>query len=157
MDNLFQMNEPYEKYDYILSYPLESDLMALDSKCSHAQNCYAICDNKIKHIDKVITIKNMIECLFFLYVDFGEQTWDDKYWFFIGKLKKDGLYFMYESGCSGTGFGFGEESTLYLSKKPELLTTYGLTNKHRDLITKNINESRFTCPPSDHLWLSYKL
>jgi hypothetical protein len=83
MDNLFQTHEPCEKYDYILSHPLESDLLALNSdNFCHTQNCYAICHDKIKHINKVI-IKNMIECLFFLYVDFGEQTWDHKYWFLL--------------------------------------------------------------------------
>jgi hypothetical protein len=61
---------------------------------------------------------------------------------------------MYESDCCGTGFGLGSKSTLYLSKNPELLTAYGLTNKHRDLITKNIKEFRFTCPKEDHLWIS---
>lgn len=156
MDNLFQTHKPYEKYNYILSYPLESERKALlePNRYYHTQNCYAICNDKIKHIDKGVIIKNKIECLFFLYVDFGEKTWDDKYWFFIGKLKEE-VYFMYESDCCGTGFGLGSKSTLYFAKKPELLTTYGLTDKHRDLITKNIEEMRFTCPNEDHLWLTF--
>lgn len=154
MDKLFEIHEPYDKYDYILAYPLDSEEMALyPDKHYHTQNCYAICDDKIKCIEKVVIIKNMIECLFFVHVDFGEEMWDDKHWFFIGQLK-NGLYFMFESDCCGTGFGLGSKSTLCLSKKPELLTTYGLTNKHRDLITNNIEQMRFTCPNKNAYFLN---
>lgn len=45
---------------------------------------------------------------------------------------------MYESGCSGTGFGLGSTSSLFMSKSHELLYNHSLTDKHRNLITKNI-------------------
>ena len=145
MDYLFKEYCFYEEYKNILFGPLEADCKSVNGGYCHYQKCYFINFNTIKHVNKCMLIKDKIECLYFVYIDFGEKQWDDKYWFFVGKLTND-LYFAYESDCCGTGFGLGSSSSLYLSKTPELLYTYGLTNKHRDLINSNINISqRFNC------------
>ena len=67
------------------------------------------------------------------YLKICKYEYDDKYWFFIGKLENN-LYFSYEIGCSGTGFGLGETSLIHFSKTKELLLLYGLTDKHRNLV-----------------------
>ncbi len=141
---LFEKHCSYEQYKHVLLEPLEADIMALNpDKYYHKQKCFSFIhsevDNNIKYINKVIIIKDIIECLFFIYTDFGEKKWDDKYWFFIGKLN-NGIYFIYESDCCGTGFGLGSTSTLYLSKSKNLLYVYGLTNKHRELLNNNIHK-----------------
>lgn len=145
MDSLFKEYHYYEEYKNILLEPLNADeTLNIDKKYyCHTQNAYFITDNTINHINKVILIKDRIKYLFFLYTDFGETEWDDKYWFFVGKLN-NGIYFMYETECNGTGFGLGTQSKLYLSKKPEYLIKYSFTNKHRDLINYNIYK-RFIC------------
>ena len=134
METLFQNSCSFEEYKYILEAPLEADLQSvfIDSYC-HEQYCCAITGDKIKHINKLIIIKDKIECLYFIYINFGEKKWDNKYWFFIGRLNNQ-IYFAYESGCCGTGFGLGSKSSLYLSKTQELLCKYGLTDKQRELI-----------------------
>lgn len=71
--------------------------------------------------------------MFFIYVDFGEDKWDDKYWFCIGKTKND-LYFSYESKCSGTGFGLGSTTKNYYTKDKNTLLKYGIENIHRTFI-----------------------
>jgi hypothetical protein len=144
MDNLFKNYSSFDEYKYILIEPLNADLLTQDKSVCHTQKVYMITNKKINYLDnKVILIKDNIICLFFIYTDFGQKMWDDKYWFFIGKLNND-IYFSYESGCSGTGFGLGSTSTIYFSKTPELLCSYGLTNKQRDLIINNIDK-RFIC------------
>lgn len=142
MDNLFEEYASYEEYKNVLLEPLNADEKINKDEYCHYQKAYFITDDKIIPIKKVVLIKDIIECLYFLYTDFGYSEWDDKYWFFVGKLNK--IYFMYESGCNGTGFGLGSESTLYLSKTPEYLIKYGFTNKHRNLIVNNIHK-RFIC------------
>lgn len=145
MDNLFEEYAHYEEYKNILLQPFTADeTLNINKYYAHTQNAYFITDTNINHINKVILIKDRIKYLFFLYADFGEIEWDDKYWFFVGKLN-NGLYFMYETKCSGTGFGLGTQSGLYLSKKPEHLIKYSFTNKHRDLINNNIYR-RFIYP-----------
>lgn len=145
MDNLFNDYDSYDKYKNVLSEPFNADdTMIIDQNYSHTQKIYLIDDNKITPIDKLISIKNIIDCLFFLYTDFGEFDWDDRYWFFVGKLY-NGFYFMYETKCNGTGFGLGTEATIYFSKIPQYLIKYGFTDKHRELIVNNIHK-RFICP-----------
>lgn len=146
MDTLFDVSASYEEYKNVLVEPLYADYKSTRlnrnyETYAHCQNSFIISNNAIKQVHKCALIKGHITCLYFIYVDFGKK-WDNKYWFFIGKLDND-IYFMYESGCCGTGFGLGSKSTLYLSKTPELLCKYGLTDKHRDLISNNIDK-RFT-------------
>lgn len=145
MDNLFEEYTSYEEYKNVLLEPLNADeKKTVDEHYCHFQKVYFITDDKIKHIDKIVLIKDIIKCLYFIYIDFGYKEWDDKYWFFVGKLNNE-IYFTYESDCNGTGFGLGCESTLYFSKTPEYLIKYGFTNKHRELIINNI-QRRFICP-----------
>jgi hypothetical protein len=144
MDNLFNEYAYTEEYKNIIVEPLNADeMLNANKRYCHTQHAYFITDNAINHINKVILIKDRIKYLCFLYTDFGEKEWDNKYWFFVGKLN-NGIYFMYETICCGTGFGLGAESKLYLSKKPEYLIKYSFTNKHRDLIKNNIHR-RFIC------------
>lgn len=144
MEKLFEEYSSFDKYKCILLEPLEADFIPNSNDYCHEQKCYVLTSDKIKHINRIALIKDNIECLFFVYVDFGQQIWDKKYWFFVGKLK-NGIYFVYESGRSGTGFGFGETSQICLSKMPDVLCKYGLTDKQRDLIINNISK-RFICP-----------
>jgi hypothetical protein len=98
MDNLFTEYAYYEEYKNILLEPFNADeaLNRGDKRHCHDQNAYFINDNKINHINKVTLIKDTIKYLFFLYTDFGETEWDDRYWFFVGNLN-NGIYFMYET------------------------------------------------------------
>ncbi len=148
MDGLFENSYSYEEYKNVLKEPLEADRKQnknyFDWNSSneekglweHYQKCYAITEKQIKLIEKRIIIIDLICCLYFIYVDAKSDSFDNKYWFFIGKLK-NGVYFLYESKCDGTGFGFSEESYLYLAREPDLLVKFGLTNKQRDLINKH--------------------
>jgi hypothetical protein len=139
MNSLFQNIFFYVDYENILAEPLNADETLIDPNINcHEQKAYAIQTDKIKSIDKRIIIKNSIECLYFIYVDTKLNYYDDKYWFFIGKLK-NGIYFSYESGCCQTGFGLGSKSSLYLAKEQDHLITYGLTNKQRELINQHKN------------------
>lgn len=138
MNNLFNEFSDFENFKNNLSEPLEAD--EIKDLNLHFQKCYFIKDNNIKHINKRFIIKNIIEHLYFLYIDLGEKEFDERYWFFIGKIKNKNLYFTYETGCCGTGFGLGEISTIYLSENKDLLCNYGLTNKQRYLINKNISK-----------------
>jgi len=160
IENLFTISEPYDKYDYLLSIPLDADHRAMLDKrtmlenphleyqfrllLDHEQRRYYIEPDNIKcYNNKIISLKGKIESLFFIYTDFGDiDGWSDKYWFFIGKTTY-GMYFAYEVSNAGTGFGLGEESVIHFSKSQELLCKYGLTNKQRELIKNNIDNSRF--------------
>lgn len=142
MDNdlmeIFDSSHFYEEYKNILDEPLDADLKSVQKKdYVHFQKCYLITNSKIIPSNRNMSIKHLIECVYFVYTDFGEGEFDDKYWFFIGKLSND-LYFSYEVGCSGTGFGLGETCTMHFSKTEELLLTYGLTDKQRNFIKQNI-------------------
>lgn len=139
MNVLFQNNFPYKDYENILFEPFNADetLINPDTSC-HEQKAYAIQPNKIKPIEKRIIIKDLIETLYFIYVDTKLNYYDDKYWFLIGKLK-NGIYFSYESGCCQTGFGLGSKSSLYLAREQSDLITYGITNKQRELINQHKN------------------
>lgn len=137
MDQLFENNISYDDYKNILSTPLQADCNMNQNFC-HYQKCYRIDTDKIKLIEKRVKIKDLIDCLYFLYVDEALDSYDDKYWFFIGKLTND-FYFVYESGCCMTGFGLGSKSSLYFSSNKDLLIKYGLTDKHRNLIKQNEN------------------
>jgi len=139
MDQLFENCISYEDNKKYVVDPLQADCMDQNSFC-HYQKCYRIDTDKIKVITKRVIIKDLIDCLYFLYVDALLDNFDDKYWFFVGKLKND-FYFAYESGCCGTGFGLGSESTLYVSFNKKLLIKYGLTDKQRDLIFKEQNKN----------------
>lgn len=137
---IFDSAHFYEEYKNILDEPLDADLKSVkmdDKTYVHFQNCYLITKNKIIPSDRNMSIKHLIECIYFVYTDFGEKEFDDKYWFFIGRLTND-LYFSYEVGCSGTGFGLGETSKMYFSKSEKLLLTYGLTDKQRNFIKQSI-------------------
>jgi hypothetical protein len=147
MNKLFLEWEDYSKYKHLLKAPLEADKqLKVSKKFCHSQKLYGIINDKIKYFgdEKIISILDKITDIYFLYIDFGLTEWDSKYWFFVGKLT-DELYFTYEVECSGTGFGIGEESTIYISRKKELLSKYGFTNQHRNLIDENI-EKRFIYP-----------
>lgn len=128
---MFNKSYLYEEYKSFLDEPLDMDAEAIDD--THFQECHLITNNKIQLLNRRIILKPLIECLYFVYVDYGRIKYDDKYWFFIGKLK-NGLYFSYEVGCSGTGFGLGETSKIYFSNTKELLLLYGLTDKQRNII-----------------------
>lgn len=142
MDILFENYEPYHKYKHILDEPLEADISKYSDVSLHRQHSYYITNYSINHVDKLIKLKDQIECLFFMYVENNKEDWTDKYWFFVGKLT-NGIYFTYQSNCSGTGFGLGEDSHIYLSKNTDLLCRFGFTNKQRDLIEKYILYDRF--------------
>jgi hypothetical protein len=138
--NLFNTSYLYEVYKTVLDEPLDADLRTTYKNANeypHYQKGYLITNDKIQLLNQTIIIKHLIHCLYFVYTDFGKKEFDDKYWFFIGRLKNN-LYFSYEMGCSGTGFGLGETSIMYFSKTKELLLLYGLTNKHRNLINSNL-------------------
>lgn len=139
MDKLFSKTFSYEQYKELLQKPLEADLKFKNNiNYAHYQKCIVIHNQHGPIVsDKCVSIIDKIESLYFVYTDFGCQQWDDKYYFFIGKLINN-IYFSYEVGCSGTGFGLGEESIIHLSQSKELLYNYGLTNKNRELIDKNI-------------------
>lgn len=148
IETLFQKSEPFETHKNILFEPLNADRQLKNDKTNtycHYQQIYAIKDNKIDYHnnpDKIFVLDNMIECLYFIFTDFGTNNrWDDKYWFFVGKLT-NGLYFSYETKCGGTGFGVGCCSTIYFAKNEKNLEKYGFTNSQRDLIQLNI-EKRF--------------
>jgi hypothetical protein len=139
MDILFQNNFTYKDYENILFEPLNADEILINPNINcHEQKAYVILPNKIKPVEKRIIIKNLIESLYFIYVDTKLNYNDDKYWFLIGKLK-NGIYFSYESGCCQTGFGLGSKSSLYLSREQDHLIKYGLTNKQRELINQYKN------------------
>lgn len=147
MDNdlmeIFDSAHFYEEYKSILDEPLDADLKSVtidEDHYTHYQNCYLITKNKIIPSNRNMSIKHLIEYIYFVYTDFGEREFDDKYWFFIGKLKDD-LYVSYETGRSGSGFGLGETSTMHFSKSEELLLTYGLTDKQRNLVKQHILNS----------------
>ena len=143
MDNLFDNKYSYEKYRDLLSEPLEADgNTKYINEQRHFQKCVVITTDNIKLVEKRVIIKNSIDCLFFLYMDPSLRSYDARYWFFIGQIKNNKnkiAYFSYEAGCCGTGFGFCETSSLHLSNDPNLLVTYGLTDKQRDLIAQSKN------------------
>jgi hypothetical protein len=142
MDELYKESCEYEKYKELLEEPLDADIIAMTDKSNrfcHYFECEIITKDEIKKINKNILLKNKIESLYFVYADYGDYEFHGKYWITVGKIIKN-LYFVYESGCSGTGFGLGSYSKLIISKSPELLYNYGLTDKQRDLINKNIND-----------------
>ena len=141
--NVFNNSYLYDEYKTVLDEPLDADLKTKqlnENEYPHYQKCYLITNDKIKPLNKNVMVKHLIKCLYFVYTDFSEKEYDDKYWFFIGRLENN-LYFSYEIECSGTGFGLGETSVMYFSKTKELLLLYGLTDKHRNLV--NLNLSHF--------------
>lgn len=142
IENLFDTFEKYSIYSNYFSEPFKAN-SCTDVNYPHSQNCYRIDKNGIKLLNKKIDLTEIIECFYFIYVDYGLKEFDDKYWFAIGKIKnQNNIFFSYESNCSGTGFGLGETSTLYFSNDKSLLITYGLTNKQRNLIANN--KKKFT-------------
>ena len=146
--NVFNNSYPYEEYKHVLDEPLDADLKTklntedeypdYQNHYPHYQNSYMITNDKIIPSHQNIMIKHKINCLYFVYTDFGEKEFDNKYWFFIGELNNN-LYFSYEVGISGTGFGLGETSVIHFSKTKELLLSHGLTNKQRNLIKLNLS------------------
>ena len=145
---VFNNSYLYEKYKNVLDEPLNADLETKSKTLDeyvHYQRCCYITNNKIRQLNKNVMIKNFINCLYFVYTDFGESEFDNKYWFFIGKLsgykEENIVYFSYEVGRAGTGFGFGETSIIHLADTKELLLSYGLTDKQRNLIISNIKLS----------------
>ena len=145
---VFNNSYLYEEYKIVLDEPLDADFetkQKTENEYPHYQKCYLITNDKIKQLNQNVIIKNLINCIYFVYTNFGKE-YDDKYWFFIGKLnyykeENNNLYFSYEVGHSGTGFGLGETSIIHFSKTKELLLSYGLTNKQRNLIISNIKLS----------------
>jgi hypothetical protein len=154
MEDLFNKSEPYEKYRYILEYPLKADLNSktVKDKSLHGQKLYEITSKGIRQCNRKVILIDSITNLFFVYTDFGSGMFDENYWFFIAEYTKDDktVYIGYESECCGTGFGFCETSKVYLAETKELLYEYGLTYKQRYLIMKNI-ETRFKCDSVDLL------
>ena len=65
-----------------------------------------------------------------------------QHYYKVGKLTDD-FYFTYEVRSSVAGFGLGEESTIYISRKKELLLNYGFTSKQMYLIDENIHKRFF--------------
>ncbi len=143
METLFDESEPYSKYKAALYEALDAPYRKDDDE--HRLKCVAIHEDKIKPLNKRILIRDRIIDLYFVYVDYDSDECESRYWFFIGKIHNDvvnkDIYFVYESECCYTGFGFCEEPTLSLSTSQDLLKIYGLTDKHRTLINEN---SRFT-------------
>jgi hypothetical protein len=141
MDKLFLEWADYSKYKHLLKAPLEADKQLKASKdFAHSQKGYGILDDKIKYFgdEKIISNLDKITEIYFLYIDADMFS---KSWFFVGKLT-DEFYFTYEVQSSVAGFGLGEESTIYISRKKELLLNYGFTSKQIYLIDENI-EKRF--------------
>jgi len=139
--NIFNNSFLYEEYKNVLDEPLDADLKTKqnnENEYPHYQKCYLITNDKINILNQNVMVKPLINCLYFVYTDFGEKEFSDKYYFFIGRLKNN-LYFSYEIECSGTGFGLGETSVIYFSKTKELLLLYGLTDKHRNLVNSNLS------------------
>ncbi len=162
MDKLFETSKPYEEVKHILERAIEADehiylqcrkypcsKFKYGCNCDHNQNLYIISNTKIKKIESYakIILKNKIKNINFLYHSlntYNSQHEDlgDGYWFCIGQLKNKS-YFAFETNCCYTGFGFGEESYIYISKHKELLYNFGLTDKHRLIISNNIEERFF--------------
>jgi hypothetical protein len=159
MDKLFEISKPYEEFKHILERAIEADdhiylqcrkypcsKFKYGCDCEHKQNLYIISNTKIKKNESYakIILKNKIKNIYFLYHSLNTQHEDlgEGYWFCIGQLK-NGSYFAFETDCCYTGFGFGEESYIYISKHKELLYNFGLTDKHRLLISNNIEERFF--------------
>lgn len=136
MDELFSPKNAisYEKHKEVLEPPLDADIyLKQHPNFCHYQDYYFLYANRIERVNRIKIIKFNIECLYFIHNDFGLEKWDDMYWFFVGRLSNN-LYFSYESGCCGTGFGLGSKSKIYISQEPRLLYEYGLTDKQRELI-----------------------
>lgn len=84
-----------------------------------------------------------IENVMFLYSDNKLDKFEESYWMCIGKTnnrnnRATNYYFMYESGCCGTGFGLCSESKLFLGATLEDIVQYALTDKQRRLVSGNI-------------------
>jgi len=143
---LFDESRPYKEFRSALEEPLNADTQQGDDHFAHEQKCFIIRNDAIKPVTgRTILIRDVIECLYFVYVDLGRQQWDDKYWFFVGKLvntKGHDIFFAYEAGCNGTGFGLGEQSCLHLSDSLQRLCQYGLTDKQRELIMTSLDLGR---------------
>lgn len=146
MELLFQEHCPYELYSNILYDPLDADYKAKIENTEdkpytflHENKLCFISDDGIKHSNKPCILRDKIKNLYFVYVDCGEQMFDDKYYFFIGELN-DKWYFSYETECSGTGFGICSTSRIHFSRSFEQLYNLGLTDAQRQLINDNINE-----------------
>jgi len=141
MQQLFDEFAAFETYAHVLKEPFSADARRKsDPSFNHFSLTYIIKNESIQCVNKIILLNEYIECLYFLVADLGRNVWeDDRHWFVIGKLKNN-LLFVYETNCSGTGFGFCEESKLILCQTPEQLTTFGLTDKHRNFIEKYIKK-----------------
>ena len=133
------------KYLAIFSDPFNADNNTIDKNLQRTQchylRAFFIYNNRISPSNKLI-IKDNIDCFYFVYVDYGMDRWDDKYWFCIGKTK-DECFFSYESKCCGTGFGLGSQTKIYYSRNQNILLTYGIEDKHRTFIQEH--KKMFLC------------
>lgn len=106
----------------------------------HYHNSYFVSSNAMpRKVNQTQNTELIIEDVMFLYTDNGLDRFDESYWMCIGKTNNknnNGLhyYFMYDSGCCGTGFGLGSTSKLYLADSLEDIVDYGLTNEQRRLV-----------------------
>jgi hypothetical protein len=135
MDSIFNeaLTEPYQEL-FADPFDADWDTNHRPTQC-HFLRAHFIFNNQISPSSQV-EIKHNIDCFYFVYVDFGNERWDDKYWFCIGKTK-DKRFFSYESTCSGTGFGLGSSTTIYYAKDENVLLTYGIEDKHRAFIEQH--------------------
>jgi len=130
----------------IMKKPFEADLKIMvpnvDPHFAHDQYIYVCKDSLPKLINKHMKMENNIDCVYFIYNNKSDYEYDEKYWFLIGKIKTNisNHWFSYESGCPGTGFGLGTETTIFLVQQFDILIKYCLTDKQRNLIIKHIDD-----------------
>lgn len=120
----------------------------------HFRKVYTVSKDKLPIEIKDSIIKKMkhtefiIDEVMFLFRNEQSRIWDDSYWLCIGKTVQSTTnlsHFMFETGCSGPGFGLGETSKLFLADSLETLVNL-LTDKQR-LIIHNELEKRGESPP----------
>ena len=146
MEQLFAISTDFQNYQHYFALPFMADINTKAiQEGAHFVNSFDINYNQISKTKTIAVATDTIDKLHFMYVNFGERQFDAKYWFCVGQLT-NGIYFSYESGCSGTGFHLGETSTIFSAKTQELLHNFGLSDKQRTLIRNNIDkDQRFLC------------
>jgi hypothetical protein len=138
-----KLSTPIEESEWKekLSEPLKADYRYFTEVHSgHEQDLFFIMHNNLpKQVSQKQRVLDKIADILFLYADNNLDGFDDSYWFFIGKLNgiKNQYYFSYETKCSGSGFGLGEKSQIYISQSLDSLVLYALTEKQRNLINED--------------------
>lgn len=86
MDKLFEEFSSYDLYKNILAETLDADYNAtIDTNYLHETKLTIITNDMIKHSNKTCVIKDKIKYLYYVYVDLGENEWDTRYYFFVGR------------------------------------------------------------------------